>query len=98
MGDEKVLQNLKLDFVQSLKDDAKIECREYHLKYLQCIQGSIFNSCFHLRTQFEECWRKRLGELKEENKELLHFQIDPDKGKLFAFTYIFMIPRESFNR
>ena len=80
MGDEKKLSKLKNEFVHSIKKQSHNDCLDLHLKSLKCLKDTWFGvSCLEEQQAFYDCYKKRLNELHEENKEILEFQINSKK-------------------
>jgi len=79
MGDETKLEQLKSKFLEDLEKEALGSCSELQLQFIKCLNESIFNQCWHLQVKFQDCAKKRLEELKAENKEILEFKIETEK-------------------
>lgn len=78
MGDEKKLEKLKRDFLIDLKIQSKKLCLSHKNNYRKCMSESMFNHCGKFLEDFDECAKRMFEELKEENKGILKFKINPD--------------------
>ena len=79
MGDEAKLKKLKQAYLDDLHLHAGKLCLSHKKKFAKCMSESVFNYCgVHLR-EFTACAKKTFEELKEENKEILEFKINPSE-------------------
>ena len=78
MGDEIKLERLKRDFLVDLKIQSSKLCYAHKKDYMKCLSESMFNRCEKFMKEFEDCAKRTFEELKEENKELFGFKINPD--------------------
>ena len=84
MGDEEKekLGSLKLNFLKTLKRQAVDDCIDARLVLLKCSKaGWFYTSCKEEHEAVEKCVRERFEALKEENKKLLEFKINPEIEK-----------------
>lgn len=78
MGDERKLEKLKRDFLGDLKVHSFKLCLSHKSNYMKCKSESMLNHCGKFLEDFDECAKRMYEELKEENKEILEFKINPD--------------------